>query len=76
MTIAIERTPCNVCEKARAILRSGGYLQEFCHRHIETHRQDLNKRFDEFQMNTDLARQILIDMTNSRRSEAIDISAY
>jgi len=67
--ITTDGTRCAICAKDKATLRCGGCLQEFCHHHIGNHRQDLSNQFDELQMNGDLFRQTLMEMTtNSQKN--------
>jgi hypothetical protein len=59
MATAIGKTHCVLCDKEKATIRCGGCLQEYCYKHWESHRQDLNKQLDEIEMNHDLFRQSL-----------------
>jgi chromosome segregation ATPase len=59
MAEAIGKTRCVICSKEKATLRCGGCLQEYCSKHLENHRQELNKQFDEIEVNRDLFRQTL-----------------
>jgi hypothetical protein len=59
MAEATGKTRCLMCSKEKATLRCGGCLQEYCYKHLENHRQDLNKQLDEIELNHDLFRQSL-----------------
>jgi DNA helicase IV len=59
MATATSKTHCVKCGKEKATMRCGGCLKEFCFKHLGDHRQDLNKEFDEIEVNRDLFRQSL-----------------
>ena len=50
---------CVVCDKEKATLRCGGCFEEYCYNHWNPHRQELNKKFEEIEINRDLFRQSL-----------------
>jgi sugar lactone lactonase YvrE len=61
---------CAVCDKEKATLRCGGCLREFCYNHWEPHRQELNKQFEDIEINRDSFRQTLtqhIEQPNNDR---------
>jgi Rad3-related DNA helicase len=76
MAGAIGKTRCVICSKEKATLRCGGCLQEYCSKHLENHRQELNKQFDEIEVNRDLFRQLLTEQMqkpeNNRLMEQIN----
>jgi hypothetical protein len=41
--------------------KCGGCLEEFCYKHLGDHQQELNKQFDEIEVNRDLFRQSLTE---------------
>ena len=68
MATATGKTHCAICGKEKATIRCSGCLNEFCYKHWEPHRQELNKQLDEIELNRDLFRQLLnqqIEQPNS-----------
>jgi hypothetical protein len=63
MATATGKTRCVLCNKEKTTLRCAGCLKEFCFNHWEPHRQELNKQFDEIEINRDLFRQSLTEQT-------------
>jgi len=63
MATATGKIRCVICNKGKSTLRCGGCLKEFCFNHWEPHRQQLNKQFDEIEINRDLFRQSLTEQT-------------
>ena len=59
MATAISKARCVKCDKDRATMRCGGCLEEYCYKHLGDHRQELNKQFDEIEVNHDLFRHAL-----------------
>jgi len=59
MATATGKTHCTICGKEKATIRCSGCLNEFCYKHWEPHRQELNKQLDEIELNRDLFRQLL-----------------
>jgi hypothetical protein len=59
MAAATGKTRCVICDKEKATLKCGGCFQDFCFNHWDPHRQELNKQFDEMEINRDLFRQSL-----------------
>jgi chromosome condensin MukBEF ATPase and DNA-binding subunit MukB len=63
MATATGKTRCMICQKDKATMRCGGCLQEYCYKHMENHRQELNKQLDEIEINRDLFRHSLTQHT-------------
>ncbi len=63
MAIATGKTRCVICSKDRATMRCGGCFKEYCFNHMGDHRQELNKQLDEIEVNRDLFRQLLTEIT-------------
>ncbi len=61
MTTATGRTQCVTCGKEKATFKCGECSQEFCYNHLTDHKQDLNKQFDQVEVNRDLFRQTLTE---------------
>ena len=61
MATGIGKIHCVKCGKDKATLRCGGCLQEFCNKHLEDHRQELNKQLDEIEVSRDVFRQTLTE---------------
>jgi hypothetical protein len=61
MATTTSKTRCTICGKEKATFRCGGCLEEFCRKHLEDHRQELHKQFDEIEVNRDLFRQSLTE---------------
>jgi len=59
MATAIGKTHCIICSKEKATLKCGGCSQDFCYNHWDFHRQELNKKFDEIEVNRDFFKQSL-----------------
>jgi hypothetical protein len=63
MAKAIGKTRCIICSKEKATIKCGGCREDFCYKHWEPHRQELNKQLDEIEVNRDLFRQSLTQQT-------------
>ena len=59
MATAANKTRCTICGKERATFRCAGCLDEFCHKHLNDHRQELHKQLDEIEMHRDVFRESL-----------------
>jgi len=57
------KSRCVICGKEKASVRCEGCSQTFCYRHINDHRQQLNKQLDEIEVTRDLFRQTLSQQT-------------
>ena len=53
------KSQCVICQKERSAVRCEGCFQIFCYNHLNDHRQELSKTFDEIEMNRDEFRQTL-----------------
>lgn len=61
------RAQCSRCRKARATVRCGGCLQEFCSKHSADHRLELSRQLDDIEVGRDTFHQKLMEQpTNSR----------
>jgi GTPase Era involved in 16S rRNA processing len=63
MATATGKTRCIICSKEKATIKCGGCQKDFCYKHWEPHRQELNKQLDEIEVNRDLFRQSLTQQT-------------
>jgi hypothetical protein len=72
MPTATNKTYCIKCGKAKATLKCIGCEQDFCSNHLNDHRQELNRQFDEIELKTDLFRQTLNEETNNPFIQQID----
>jgi hypothetical protein len=63
MATATGKTRCTICGKEKATIKCGGCQKDFCYKHWEPHRQELNKQLDEIEVNRDLFRQSLTQQT-------------
>jgi hypothetical protein len=63
MATATGKTRCTICSKEKATIKCGGCKEDFCYKHWEPHRQELNKQLDEIEVNRDLFRQSLTQQT-------------
>ncbi|CAF2464797.1 unnamed protein product [Rotaria sp. Silwood2] len=63
MTQALSRTVCIICGKEKAAFKCGGCSQEFCFNHLEDHKQELSKQFDEVEVNRNIFRQTFTEQT-------------
>ncbi len=63
MATAIDKTRCIFCNKERATIKCGGCQEDFCYKHWEPHRQELNRQLKEIEVNRDLFRQSLTQQT-------------
>ncbi|UJR16540.1 hypothetical protein I4U23_003440 [Adineta vaga] len=59
MATSTGKTLCLKCNKVKCTSRCGGCLQDFCFKHMEDHRQELNQQLDEIVLDHDLFRQSL-----------------
>jgi hypothetical protein len=71
MATTMGKIHCVVCDKEKATLRCGGYLQEFCYNHWDPHRQELNKKFEEIEINRDSFRQSLTQHMEQPNNDAL-----
>ena len=63
MATALGKNRCITCGKDKATMRCGGWLQEFCLKHMPDHRQELSKQLDEVEVTRDVFRQTLTEKT-------------
>jgi hypothetical protein len=63
MATTTGKTRCIICTKEKATIKCGGCREDFCYKHWEPHRQELNKQLDEIEVNRDLFRQSLTQQT-------------
>jgi chromosome segregation ATPase len=59
MATASAKNKCVICQKERSEVRCEYCFQTFCYKHLIDHRQEVDKTFDEIQMNHDEIRQTL-----------------
>jgi hypothetical protein len=71
MATAVSKTRCVICGKEKATFRCAGCLQEFCHKHLGDHRQELNKELDEIEVNHDIFRQSLIQYIEQFNNDSL-----
>lgn len=76
MASATGKTRCRTCAKGNAILKCGGCAQDFCYNHFGDHRQLLNTKFEEIEVNRDIFREKLskqmVDMQKCSLMQQID----
>ncbi|CAF3051378.1 unnamed protein product, partial [Rotaria sp. Silwood2] len=58
-----DRSLCDICQKAKGILKCEGCSKTFCYNHFSDHRQELNQQLDEVEVSRDLFRQTLTEQT-------------
>lgn len=53
------RARCSICHKENAVMKCEGCLETFCYKHVNDHRQKLNKQLDDVTITCDMMRQAL-----------------
>ena len=71
MATALDKNRCVTCGKEKALMKCGGCSQDFCFNHMTDHRQELNERLDEVEVNRDLFRQTLTEQTTDPQKHAL-----
>ena len=65
------KTRCATCSKENAILKCQGCSLVFCYKHVEEHRQELNKQLLDVQMTCDLIRETFIEQTTAAENHPL-----
>ena len=63
MAAAAVKNRCAICNKEKASLKCEGCSRTFCFNHLNDHRQELNKQFDEIEITRDLLRQAITEQS-------------
>jgi len=63
MATPTSKTRCIICSKEKATIKYGGCREEFCDKHWEPHRQELNKKLNEIEENCNIFQQSLTQQT-------------
>jgi DNA repair exonuclease SbcCD ATPase subunit len=72
MAATTGKAQCILCGKERSAVRCEGCLQFYCYTHLADHRQELNKQFDEIEVNRDQFRDTLTQqITNLEKHTSI-----
>ncbi len=70
-SISTGLTRCIKCGKEKTTSKCWGCLEDFCYHHLGEHRQELNKQFNEIEIEHDLFHQTLNEQTNEPRKHPI-----
>jgi transposase-like protein len=63
MATSTIKNRCVICGKEKASFKCEGCSQTFCYKHVNDHRQELNKQLDVIEVTRDLLRQTLNEQT-------------
>jgi len=64
MATATFTSHCLNCEEQEDIYVCKGCLKTFCYQHLQHHREEINQNFNQFQDNSNLFRENIIDQKN------------
>jgi len=67
MATATGKNQCAICQKEKRTVLCDGCLKTFCYSHLNDHRQELSKEFDEVQVIRDIFRQTLAEQISDPR---------
>lgn len=65
------KTRCSICHKENAVLKCEGCLETFCYKHVNDHRQKLNKQLDDVAVTCDIMREALNEQTTSSQKHPL-----
>ena len=67
-TATTNRILCETCVKERATAKCAGCMRNFCITHFTEHRRSLDTQFEEIEVNRDVFRQTLLQITTEPRT--------
>jgi chromosome segregation ATPase len=71
MATTAGKSQCVICRKERSAVRCEGCFQIFCYNHLNDHRQELNKIFEEIETNRDVFRQTLNEQKTDPKNHSL-----
>jgi chromosome segregation ATPase len=63
MVTTIKKNLCDICGKAKGIVKCEGCFKIFCYNHFGDHRQEWSQQLDEIEVRHDLFQQTLTEQT-------------